>query len=120
MYREQRGGEPVAVIDMLDGSRQVLPAWMLDRDACKGLARGEPRASLRGLLDLRSVLEGVMQDGDDRPDDEPQQEASSDRTAAGQSKRREAGRKRARGSKAPTRKASTRSGRRPGRGGRSQ
>jgi hypothetical protein len=51
-YREHRAGEPVAVCEMADGTRAVLPAWMLDRTACAHLTLGPPRPSIEALLDL--------------------------------------------------------------------
>src|SRR5207244_3096778 len=42
-YTEHRRGELVAICEMPDGSRAVIPAWMLDRVACATLTTGPRR-----------------------------------------------------------------------------
>ena len=53
LYTEHRRGELVAVCEMPDGSRAVVPVWMLDRVACATLSIGPPRCSLAALCNLR-------------------------------------------------------------------
>ena len=65
VYREQRKGEQVAICTTTQGANLVIPAWMLDAEACVGMTLGSRRASLGALLDLRRVLDVL---GSDRPD----------------------------------------------------
>ena len=53
-YREHRRGEDVAVFEIPDRSRTVLPAWMLDAGVCATMTDGRPRASLDSLFELHS------------------------------------------------------------------
>lgn len=57
--RTHRRGELVAICEMPDGSRAVVPVWMLDRAACATLSAGPPRCSLAALHDLRSLLDAL-------------------------------------------------------------
>ena len=63
VYTEHRRGEIVAVCETPDGSRAVIPAWMLDRVACATLSVGPPRCSLAALCDLRRLLDALGFDG---------------------------------------------------------
>lgn len=44
------------VFEAQDGSRTVLPAWMLDPGGCAAMTLGPPRVPFSAMLDLRSVL----------------------------------------------------------------
>src|SRR5690242_20609758 len=59
LYRERRRGEQVAICELPDGSRAVVPAWMLDRAACATLTFGAPQCSLEALRDLRRLLDSL-------------------------------------------------------------
>lgn len=59
LYREQRRGEQVAICEFPDGSRAVVPAWMLERAACATLMSGAPQVSLEALRDLRRLLDAL-------------------------------------------------------------
>jgi hypothetical protein len=59
LYREQRRGERVVVCELPDGSRVVVPAWMLDPAACRSLTTGAPRSALAALRDLRRLLDAL-------------------------------------------------------------
>lgn len=59
LYREQRRGESVALCELPDGSRAVVPAWMLDPAACRSLTTGAPRSALAALRDLRRLHDAL-------------------------------------------------------------
>ena len=46
-----------------DGSRLVIPVWMLDRVACVTLVIGPPRCSLTAYRELRSLLDVIGSHG---------------------------------------------------------
>ncbi len=55
-YREHLRGEDVAVFHMRDGTRTVLPAWMLDAGVCAVMTLGPERAAISSLVELRATL----------------------------------------------------------------
>ena len=59
LYREQRRSERVAICELPDGSRAVVPVWMLKRAACETLTSGAPHASLEALRNLRRLLDAL-------------------------------------------------------------
>jgi hypothetical protein len=54
VYAEHRRNERVAICELPDGSRAVVPVWMLDRVSCATLSVGAPRCS--GRCPLRSSV----------------------------------------------------------------
>lgn len=59
VYWETRRGERVLVTILSDGTRGVVPAWMLDRDLCGAMGFGQPVAAASALADLRRILDGL-------------------------------------------------------------
>ena len=59
IYTEHRRHELVAICEMPDGSRAVVPIWMLDRASCATLSAGPPRCSVAALCDLRALLDSL-------------------------------------------------------------
>lgn len=68
VYREQRKGEQVAICTTSQGANLIIPAWMLDADACVGMTLGSRRACLAALVDLRHTLDGLRSDRSDAPE----------------------------------------------------
>lgn len=56
LYRERRRGEEVAICEMADGSREVLPSWMLDAELCAVMNVGSPKASMKALSEVAAFL----------------------------------------------------------------
>ena len=54
LYTEHRRGERVAICEMPDGSRAVVPVWMLDRVACATLS-----SDLHGARSLPFAIFGL-------------------------------------------------------------
>lgn len=50
--------------ELPDGSRAVLPVWMLDRAACQQVTLGAPQCSVAALRDLRRLLDALALEGD--------------------------------------------------------
>ncbi len=56
LYREQRSGREIAVVESEPGAAIVLAAWMLDPVACAGISFGRPMVDLAGLADFHRLL----------------------------------------------------------------
>jgi hypothetical protein len=48
------------VFETPNRSRTVLPAWMLDAGVCAAITVGPPRVAISSMLELRSVLLGLI------------------------------------------------------------
>jgi hypothetical protein len=88
-YREHRRSEEVVVFASPDRSRTVLPAWMLDANACGAMTIGSPRVEISALLELRVLLTAMGFDRNaspvgeqERSDEGPTAAADSARVAA--------------------------------------
>ena len=55
-YREYRRGETVAICELADGTRAILPLWMLDAEACATMKMGSPVVLLQALEALHRFL----------------------------------------------------------------